>query len=286
MPFTVKRPAVNSRSAAATSSTWLAIRMPLAMISLDALSMTMLPSRSARPECEPPPTETRSRVAGDQQHAVDRHAKPFADQLGKTGFVTLATGDRADDDLHGAFRLHGDLGPLARHAGRGIDVVGDADAAIFAACLRLGAARRKAGPLAQPHARAPSPRDRRRCRRPCRTDCDTASRFRHEVAPAQFDAIKAALPRREIDQPLHDEHRLRPAGAAIGPRRGGIGQHGTRAEMHGRDVVDAGHDLDALLQRAEGDRIRADVDDVVAAQRQEIPSASSASSASQVRSRA
>ena len=60
VPFTTKRPPVNSRSAAATSSTWLAMRSPLAMISFDAPSITMLPSRSARPECEPPPTETRA----------------------------------------------------------------------------------------------------------------------------------------------------------------------------------------------------------------------------------
>ena len=36
------------------------MRMPLAMISFEALRMTMLPSRKARPECAPPPTETRS----------------------------------------------------------------------------------------------------------------------------------------------------------------------------------------------------------------------------------
>ncbi len=36
------------------------MRIPLAMISFDAPSMTMLPIRSARPECEPPPTDTRA----------------------------------------------------------------------------------------------------------------------------------------------------------------------------------------------------------------------------------
>ena len=36
------------------------MRSPFAMISFDAFSMTMLPRRNARPECAPPPTETRS----------------------------------------------------------------------------------------------------------------------------------------------------------------------------------------------------------------------------------
>ena len=93
--------------------------------------------------------------------------------------------------------------------------------------------------------------------------------FRHQVAPPQLDAIEAALARRQIDQPLHHEHRLGPAGAAIGPGRRGVGQRRAGAEMHGRHVVDAGHDLDALVQRAERDGIRAAVDDVGAAHRQE-----------------
>ena len=36
------------------------MRSPFSMIMSDAFSMTMLASRSARPECAPPPTETRS----------------------------------------------------------------------------------------------------------------------------------------------------------------------------------------------------------------------------------
>ena len=48
--------------------------------------------------------------------------------------------------------------------------------------------------------------------------------FGHEIAPAQRDAIVAAFARGEIDQPLHDEDHLGPAGAAIGPRRRGVAQ--------------------------------------------------------------
>src|SRR5204863_7706576 len=81
------------------------------------------------------------RVAGDELDAVDRYAEPFGHQLREAGLVALALRGRADDDLHGAahraFRLHRDLGLLARRAGRGVDVIGDTDAAAFAplACL-------------------------------------------------------------------------------------------------------------------------------------------------------
>ena len=36
------------------------MRRPFSMISSDAFSMTMLARRNERPECEPPPTATRS----------------------------------------------------------------------------------------------------------------------------------------------------------------------------------------------------------------------------------
>src|SRR5712675_2380388 len=75
-------------------------------------------------------------VAGDQLDAVDRHAEPFGDQLREAGLVALALRRGADHNLdgaaHRAIRLHRDLGLLARRAGRGVDVIGDADAAALA----------------------------------------------------------------------------------------------------------------------------------------------------------
>ncbi|MGY4315474.1 hypothetical protein ACVWW1_004801 [Bradyrhizobium sp. JR3.5] len=52
-----------------------------------------------------------------------------------------------------------------------------------------------------------------------------------------------------IEQPLDDEHRLGPAGAAIGADRRGVGHHRLHLEMHQRQIVDAG-----LHERAEHQR--------------------------------
>ena len=196
VPFTVNRPAANSRSASRRFQHMAGDPHPFAMISFDAPSITMLPSRSARPECEPPPTETRAVSPCYQRNALDRHAEPLADKLGETGFVSLATGHSADDDLHHSFGQHGDLGPLARHTGRGVHVIGDADAATLAAPLGLLSACHEPGPIAECRARAPSPGDRRRCRTPCRTDCDMASRI-----PAPGCAAAARCDRSHIDAP-------------------------------------------------------------------------------------
>ena len=103
----------------------------------------------ARPEWAPPPTETRSVSPVTRRMRVDRHAEPFVDELREAGLVALALRQGADHDLDDAFRQHGDLGLLARRAGRGIDVIGDADAAIFAACLASARRAREAGPIAE-----------------------------------------------------------------------------------------------------------------------------------------
>src|ERR1700739_197779 len=88
-------------------------------------------------------------VAGDEAGRLERHAEPFADELGEARLVALALGGDADDELDGVVGLHRDLGFLARHAGRDIDVVAAPHAAIFAALLGLGAAALEAGPAAE-----------------------------------------------------------------------------------------------------------------------------------------
>ena len=49
-------------------------------------------------------------VAGDEAHAVDRHAEPFGDQLGEARLVALALRHGADHQLDDAVGLHRDLG--------------------------------------------------------------------------------------------------------------------------------------------------------------------------------
>src|SRR5579864_8151016 len=88
-------------------------------------------------------------IAGDHADAIERHAEPFGDQLGEAGFVALALRGDADHQFDDAVGLDHNLGLFARHAGRDIDVIGDADAAAFAALFRFAAALRKAGPVAE-----------------------------------------------------------------------------------------------------------------------------------------
>ena len=74
----------------------------------------------------------------------------------------------------------------------------------------------------------------------------------------------------EVDEPLEHENRLGPAGAAVGNRRRGVGQHGARAHVRRGNAVHAGHDRGALGQRHVRSRIRAGVAQVRRAQREEI----------------
>ena len=53
-------------------------------------------------------------VVGDVSDALERHAKPFGDELREAGFVPLSRGHRAHHQLDPAFGKHGDLGALAR----------------------------------------------------------------------------------------------------------------------------------------------------------------------------
>ena len=52
--------------------------------------------------------------------------------------------------------------------------------------------------------------------------------------------IHADLPRGRIHQPLDDEHSFRPARAAIGADRRGVGHHRLDLVMHQRQIIDAG----------------------------------------------
>ena len=88
-------------------------------------------------------------VAGNQPHAVKRHAQPLGNQLREAGFVALAVGDGAENHVYAAIGVYGDFGTLARRAGRGIDVIRHADATTLAACFCFRFTRGKAGPIAE-----------------------------------------------------------------------------------------------------------------------------------------
>src|SRR5436853_5018056 len=90
-------------------------------------------------------------VAGHQPHAIEWHAEPFGHELREAGLVPLTLRHGTDHDLDdaavSALGLHRHLGLLARRAGRGVDVIGDADAAALTMPSRLFAPRRETFPV-------------------------------------------------------------------------------------------------------------------------------------------
>src|SRR5215472_15671154 len=89
-------------------------------------------------------------IVGDDAYILDWHVIPFADELREAGVVTLSLGGGADDHIDRAIGVDGHFGALARHAGRGVDIVCDRDAAMLAARACGFAALREATPIAAP----------------------------------------------------------------------------------------------------------------------------------------
>ena len=62
---------------------------------------------------------------------------------------------------------------------------------------------------------------------------------RDQILAPQLDAVEAELGGGDVDQPLDRVRHLGPAGAAIGLRRHGVGEHRAGAQRRGRNVVGA-----------------------------------------------
>ncbi len=95
----------------------------------------------------------------------------------------------------------------------------------------------------------------------------------HQIAAAQADAVDGEFFRRDVDQPFDGESHLRAAGAAIGLRRNGVGEHRERAQRGHRNGVVAGDQAGALAERGERHAARAGIADIGRAQRQEAAGA-------------
>src|SRR6202040_4172800 len=154
-------------------------------------------------------------VVGDDTHVLDRHVVPLIDELREARLVALPLRRRADHDIDPAVSPYGHFGALARHPGRRIDIVGDRDAAMFAASAGGDAARREAVPIAG-------------LQRPIHgvmigaAVIDHAERipigelaFLHQITPPDLDTVEAVLAAGQIDQPFHHVHDFGAAGAAI-----------------------------------------------------------------------
>ncbi len=90
-----------------------------------------------------------SRVVGDINDTLERHAEPFRDKLGKARFVALSRGHRAHHQLDLAFGKHGDLGALARCTAGDLDIIGDANTAQLAAFPSFGASGGESIPIGE-----------------------------------------------------------------------------------------------------------------------------------------
>jgi hypothetical protein len=93
---------------------------------------------------------------------------------------------------------------------------------------------------------------------------------RDEVLVPQRQAVEPVAPARHVDQPLEHEHYFRPARAAIGRGRGGVGDDANPAHVRDRDAIHARRDRDSLRQRHEGDGARPEIAGVDRAQRKEV----------------
>ena len=165
--------------------------------------------------------------------------------------------------------MHGDVGALARIAAGGFEITAQPDAAQALPLARLGAAALEARPVAERHGAihhhaigAVVVGDALRV-------LVGKRRRRNEIALAQRDAIETVLLRGFVDQPLDDVDHFRPAGAAI--RRGAHGgrEDGTRADVRDGNAIARRRQSDALHQRHVRAAVRADIAEIVGAQRQE-----------------
>ena len=200
--------------------------------------------------------------------------------------MALAVAVRAGEHRDAAGRMHADVGALvqararaerAHHRGRrdaaGLEIGGNADAAQLAARLRRRAPCLEAGAVG---------RLQRRVQRRLVVAAVVLQRHRrlvrervggNEVLPPQLDAVHAGVVRDHVHQALQQERRLRPAGAAIGVHRHGVGEHRLHLAVDHRGLVNAGQQRGVQIgrhARREGGQIGAHVGQRRDAQRQEI----------------
>ena len=187
-------------------------------------------------------------VAVDDRHILDRDAETDGDELGEGRLVALAVAVRAGQNLDRADRIdaHFRRFPQAdagaeradrrrRRDAAGFDIGGESDAAQLALGRGSRLARRQALVVGERErlverarviARVIGHDDRRLMRE--RID---------EVLPPELGRIVSGFTRRDLDDALDDEGRLRAPGAAIGVDRRGVGVDRVDLAVDARDVV-------------------------------------------------
>ncbi len=181
-------------------------------------------------------------VALDHAHRLGRDPQHLVQDLGVAGLQALAVGHGADHQLDPAILGEAQLGRLLRDAKRRLEVAGEPLAAQPPPGFALGAPGGKARAVGKrqrlPHgagevAAIEGLAGRGSVRQLLRPD---------EVARTQLDRIDAQLMRCLINQALDDVGRLRPAGAAIGVGRRGVGHDAPHLKVDRLEGIAAAHD--------------------------------------------
>ena len=274
-------------SPSATSSMTAAIRRALA-ITLRAVSTISAPARRIeRSECVPPPDA--SVALSPPRKLIASGVTPSRSAITCRKLVSWPCPlDCVPTNRSTAvgFDLHRHA--LVRHADRGLEIVGDADAEQPAAPLRLLAAGGKAVPVgASTRARdvageiaavVGEPGGRAIGQLVARESCCGGA-----ARPGRSPAARAAI---SISRSMTSVA-SGPAGAAKGRGRHRIGHRAAHAHMRGRHVVERGRDPVAVAERHIGHGLRADIADVRRSRARACgPTRSSASLASVTKSRA
>ena len=169
--------------------------------------------------------------------------------------MTLAVVQGAGDDCDGAVRLETDATHFVARVGCHLQIVTNAAATNQTARAAVGLACGVAIPIS-------------------RTEClvqhdwKLAAVIQHPgrraiwhlhgldmIAPAQFQAVDAHLPRRGLDQTLHVVIALRPSRTAVGADRSGVGEQALRRYFDQRRGIDADDVLHHVHRRRDGCRI-------------------------------
>ena len=271
-------------SVSAASSRCAAIFLPLAMILSTALTIAVPPTAERAAAVGAHAERHAAGVAVDDLDVLDRDAELGRDHLREGRLVALAVAVRAGEDGDGAGRVHPHLagleqtgaraeraGDVRRRESAGFDVARVAEAAQPALRGRFGLARREAGDVgALEHlvevrrvvAGVVGQPDRRRIRK-----------FGDEVLAPDRRRIHLHVARRLFDDALDHVGGFRPAGAAVGIDRRGVGEHRLDLDVDRRRLVLAGQQgavEDRRHARREGRQVRAHVGDGLDAQRQEL----------------
>ena len=195
-------------------------------------------------------------VAVDDLDRLRRDAEPVGDDLGEGRLVTLSVGGGAGVDGDGTGGVDAHVGALPQSGlsaqraddrrGRetaSLDVGRETDPELPAAGA-VGAAGRllAAQVVVADHLERAVHRRRVVARVVRERDLGLVREGvrRHEVSLANFDRPQTSRVAGEVHQPLDDEGRLRPSGAAVGVDRRGMGEDAGDMAVDRRDVVLAG----------------------------------------------